>query len=346
MQSIYEKMEEDWDTYCLMAGIALIEEMKKPTKTFKTVYYKGKMTKYIGYYAIRLKMVDGDSVQKWFDITKSWENKLGFDLLGPSFTEPKQEPYSGQYKIYFTVKWLYEIIKSVKGLPCKYTNEICFERLANWKLTSGRKLVDTTELKEWRASKSQYSRLFEDKYLAAAAFIVTFDLEARGTTTGKIDLCMSEKYRDFLEYMRKVAEKYDWTPDKSLKNVSVEYSRNIGIKASPQFSFYISIRKLPEIYEMAGPVVDLFKDKCIKLHISRLKKNRKNGRPGESRKLILETMNKLNESTTTELQFYVDVRTDVISGHLRTLEREGLVERTRQGKKDIWRYVNGNERNT
>jgi len=35
--SIYKKMEDDWVTYCLMAGIAIVEEFSKPYLKTKKV---------------------------------------------------------------------------------------------------------------------------------------------------------------------------------------------------------------------------------------------------------------------------------------------------------------------
>ncbi len=340
MNSIYELMEKDWETYCLMAGIALIEEIKKPSRRIQIKTYKGKTTEYYCFHDLRLKMVDKTSVRKWFDITKNWERKLNLNLIGTRFDEPKIEPFSGQYKISFTPLWLYEVFKVCKRLPSTYTNFHCLDRLKNWRTSSGKLKIDLQEIEKWKSVPSPYSKLLTDKYLAAGAFIVTFDLEARGTTTGKVDLCMSEKYKDFLEFKLNVARQFGWSWKDKLTPVKVDYSINRGIKASPQFTFNIKTKKLVEIHELAGPLIDPHKEKCMKFHVARIKQNKKTGKKGETKQIILNTMKNLKQSTSTELQFYVNIRSDVVLGHLHTLEKEGYLSKIRKGKKYFWSYKN------
>ena len=55
LMGIYETMSDDWNAYSLMSGIALIEEMSKPSKTYKTVF-SDKTVTYQNFRAIRLKV--------------------------------------------------------------------------------------------------------------------------------------------------------------------------------------------------------------------------------------------------------------------------------------------------
>lgn len=346
MKSIYELMEEDWETYCLMAGIALIEEISKPSRRIIRKLCRGKIKDYRCYCTLRLKMVDKVTIKKWFDITKSWEKKLGLGLMGFSFNGPKKERYSGQYQINFTPCWLYEIFKVCKNLPSEYTNFHCLDRLKNWRISSGKLKINPEEIEQWSSKISPYSKLLTDKYLAAGAFIVTFDLEARGITTGKVDLCMSEKYKDFLEFKLDIANNFGWSTKNKLRPVKVDYSRNLGIKATPQFTLNIKTKKLVEIHELAGPLVDPYKEKCLRFHVERIKQNKKTGVNGKTKQIILNTMRDLKQSTSTELQFYVNVRTDVVLDHLHALEKEGHVSKIRKGKKYIWSYKNADKCNS
>ena len=96
MEPIYKNIEKNWKNYALMSGILIIEEVSKPVKRLQTKNYKGKIMKYYCYNTVRLKMKDRETVQKWFDITKNWENKLNQKFIGKSFTKIKREN-SGQY---------------------------------------------------------------------------------------------------------------------------------------------------------------------------------------------------------------------------------------------------------
>ncbi len=68
-----------------------------------------------------------------------------------------------------------------------------------------------------------------------------------------------------------IAKIYGWTNNKILSNVSVEYSKKIGIKASPQYEFRINCKGLEEIYSLAGPLCIKDEYRCIKFHINRSK---------------------------------------------------------------------------
>tara|TARA_Y100000310_G_scaffold266828_1_gene278514 strand:+ start:8817 stop:9062 length:246 start_codon:yes stop_codon:yes gene_type:complete len=58
---------------------------------------------------------------------------------------------------------------------------------------------------------------------------------------------------------------------------------------------------------------------------------------------ILEIVNKLYKTNTTELQYHVNIGTDVILGHLHKLEKEGFINRKREGKRYIWSAKNASK---
>lgn len=340
MSSIYTLMKEDWKTYCLMAGILLVEEVSKPTARLISKNYKGRSKKYKCYHLIRLKMKNQEVVKKWFDLTKYWEKKLNTKLLGETFKKPKIETSSGQSYINFLPSWLYHVKKTIGKFPSEYTDNLCLERIINWRISSGKPILSKKEIDILKNSRSSYNEFLTNKFLAAGAFIISFDLECRGITTGRISLCMSEKYKDFLEFLLKVADKYGWSTKEELSNVKVDYSINMGIKANPQYEFRFKIKKLGEIYGLAGPSIDLHKDKCLRFHIKRSKENKATGKNGVTKQKILNILKKKRESKTTELQFHVNIGTDVILDHLHKLETEGLITKERTGKRYVWRYKN------
>jgi len=168
--------------------------------------------------------------------------------------------------------------------------------------------------------------------------IVSFDLEFRGCQTGRLDLTMSEKYKDFLEYMLKIANFHKWSTQDKLSNVKIDYNIKKGEKATPQHCFRIKTPKLKEIYELAGPLLDNHKNKCIKFNINRSNDyvNKGGSGKGYMKKRLYDLIKKSNKITTTELQFYVNIGTDVITNHLNKLEKEGKLSKTRKGKKYVW----------
>ena len=334
---IYQAMKDNWETYCLMAGISIIEEFSKPRLNIKIVSTKKGMKKYYSYSSIRLKMKDKDLVNWWLDTTRYWEIKLG-----EKFIETKQlHPFTDgdQFCIYFNTNWAYQIIKTIGKMPSKSTNKSYLLKLKYWKANHyGKTKLNSIELNRLR-NFSLYPQLKKDIFLAAGAFIVSFDLEFRGVQTGRLNLTMSEKYKDFLLFMLKLAKYHGWATNNILAPISVEYSRKLGIKATNQFGFSISSKKLYEIYNLAGPLYNREKDKCINFHANRSRNyinkgfyNRNNLTKNKLLNLVLEK----SPITTTKLQFYVNVGNDVINYHLRQLNHEGKISKFRQGKRNIW----------
>ncbi len=332
-------MEEDWKTYCLMSGIIFIEEMNKPTGYIsKEGYYQHR--------SLRLKMNDKSTIDRLHRITKNWQQKKNVQLLGKSFKVPRKENYSGQYNFDFSPAWLFEVLNTTKGLPSKYTYNIAIKRLKNWRKTRGAKVLNQVQIKSLVKDSSCYKLLLKDKQLAAGAIVVSLDLEFRGVHSGNSSLCMSNTYKDFLEFMLKVANYYGWSTTDYLKKVSVAYSRSRGIDATDQSEFNLKISSLKEIYELAGPLLDKGKDKAIRHHIKRSSNYINLGgkfRKKNTRTKILKLVNKLEKTKTTELQYYVNIGTDVILDHLHILEKKGYVKKERQGKRYIWSPSNGNK---
>ena len=56
----------------------------------------------------------------------------------------------------------------------------------------------------------------------------------------------------------------------------------------------------------------------------------------KQREKILEEVKNKSNLTTTQLQFVVNIGTDVILDHLHNLEKEGKVKKQRVGKRYIW----------
>ncbi len=165
------------------------------------------------------------------------------------------------------------------------------------------------------------------------------DLEFRGVQTGQLSLCMSNKFKDFLNFMLTIARKWGWTNNERLSSVSVDYSRRLGINASPQYEFRITIKGLREIYSLMGPLSNSMKDNCIKFHVNRSKNYINLGSGSRKNKTKEKILNKLKESknlSSTNLQFIAGTRADVVLHHLRKLEEEGKVVKERKGKRYIW----------
>lgn len=319
-----------------------IEEMTKPYSYKLIKSYKGKKADYICYRTLRLKGKEYSIIKKWFDITKLWEKKFNLHLIGDSFDEIKKEDYSGQYYFNFSPNWLYNLIKTVGTLPSKHTQNRSIERLNNWKKGKTQFILSQKELGKL-TRKNLYKKLFNDKVLAAGAMIISFDLEFRGITIGSPSLCMSERYKDFLEYMLKVANKWNWSTSNKLFSVSVNYSKKLGIKASPQFEFRISTKKLKEIYDLAGPLCSPVKDKAISFHAERSNSYVNLGgafKFGNKRELIYKLIKENGPTKTTILQYDLNIGTDVILGYLHELEAEGKIFKERNGKRYMWSIKN------
>lgn len=346
MGSIYELMKRDWETYCLMSGIMLIEEMRKPTTYIRVMSLKDRKAKYTGFHTLRLKIKDLDIIYKWWKITRLWEKKLNLNLLGPTFKRgPKIEKNSGQYYLIFSPIWLFNVLKSTGKFPSQYTLVKCTSKLYSmtYKRCGSRYLFPKKEV-ESILNKNNYKRLYKDKTLAAGAFIISFDLEFRGITTGTLSLCMTDRYKDFLQFMLKVANKWGWATSDRLSKVSIEYSLKRNIKASPKSEFRLKVGALKDIYSLAGPLANKEKDNYTLFHIKRYKMNNTPGKPKKTKQKIISILKKNSPMKSTELQFFTNVRIDVILLHLNDLVRQGIVEKERQGKRYLWGITNANKR--
>jgi hypothetical protein len=331
--SIYELMKNDWKTYCLMSSIIFIEEMSKPQEHIQIKKYKDKIYKCMCYSPILLRMKDKEFLDKFFETTKIWEVRLKKGFLGPSFTTVKQAKNKGQYFILLTPSWLSSIIAECGRIPNKYSFERSLKRINSIKQKRNEKLFINK-------NKFLFKELFTNKILAAGAFIISFDLEFRGIQQGRPSLAMSDNFKDFLEFMLKVAKKWNWTKNKNLSSVNMDYKRSLGINASPQFEFRLSILGLRKIYGIAGPLVIKSKDKCISFHTERSKNYVNKGdsvlRKGETKKKIFEFIKKNQNATSSQIQFTAGVGVDVILDHLHKLESEGLIKKIRGGKRYLW----------
>lgn len=327
---IYEDMKKDWKAYCLMSGVVYIEEISKPLKHIQIKYYKDRKYECECFRSVRLKMNNKEITNKIFEITKSWEQKIRKPLIGASFEKVRKENFSKQDMFLFTPIWLNLIIAECGQIPNKYSYCAAIERI---------KALKQYEIKEINQKKNLFKELLKNKKLAAGAFIVSMDLEMRGVQTGAPSLCMSEKFKDFLEFMLKVAQKWKWTKNKCLSNVDVSYNKKLGIDASPQYEFRLNIFGLKEIYCLAGPLADSLKDKCISFHTNRSTNYKNKGyyliKNNTKQKIFEAVKNNIN-MTTTQLQFIAGVRVDVILDHLHKLEKENKVIGERRGKRYLW----------
>lgn len=330
-------MKEDWKTYCLMSGIAYIEEMNKP---FRHKVKKGQK-EFFCYTSIQFRINSKEIINKWLEITRIWENKLNQQFITEYFDEPRQTK-EGRWHIIFQPNWLYHIMKKVGRFPSKHVNQRSLDRLKNWKISGNHKKKEILTEKEQRhileSKKILYKEILKDKVLSAGAFIISFDLEVRGINSGHIDLCMSQKYKDFLEFMLKIAHKWNWSTKDKLSPVNVEYSRKLGIKATDQYNFRVKTSKLSEIYNLAGPVIDPLKDKYLRFHISRSQMYKNKGGSRQTKHIILDSLKNKGMYTSSELQLLSGVGIDVVLDHLHNLENKGLITKQRAGKKYIWRY--------
>src|SRR3989344_3019066 len=330
--SVYQMMRENWKIYCLMSAIIYIEEMKKPKPHIQVKKHKDKIYNCLCFSSLVLKMKDKEFLDEFLEITNKWGDKLNKNFVGPSFNSVKIDNYSQHFKIILSPTWLGYILKECGKIPNEYSFGHGINRIKFIKQKRNEKVdIDHT--------KNLFNLLLRNKTLAAGAFIVSFDLEFRGIQTGSPSLCMSDTFKDFLEFMLKVAQKWQWTNNKTLSPVSIEYSKSLGINASPQYEFRINISGLCEIYKLAGPLAIRDKDKCINFHVNRstnyknlgwglLKNNTKNK--------ILSAVKTNKNITTTDLQFIAGVRVDVVLDHLRNLETENLVKKERNGKGYFW----------
>jgi hypothetical protein len=314
-----------------MSSIVYIEEMSKPTEHIQIKKYKDKIYRCRCFHSLRLKMKDPEFVKEFFEITKYWENKKKIKLIGKTFKKPRKEKFSGQDLIFFTPLWINYILSETGRIPNKYSFNTALKRISHMK-----------HYKQIKINKMKFllNELLIERKLAAGAFIISMDLEFRGIQGGRLSLCMSEKFKDFLEFMLKVAQKWEWTNNKKLSPVNIENSKKVGIKASSQFEFRINIKGLKEIYDLAGPMVNSYKEKCIKFHVKRSKKYINLGgrhRFNNSKQKILEFIKKNPNSTTTDIQFITNTGGDVVLQHLHKLSDENKVIKQRRGKRYIWK---------
>jgi len=328
--SIYRLMDKDWPTYCLMSSLAYIEEMSKPVEHIQIKRYKDKEYKCLCFRSVRLKMNDEEMINKFFTITKNWEKRKKIKLIGKTFDKPRKEDFSNQDMFLFTPLWLNQILTECGKIPNKYSFETAIKRINHLK-QYGKIPINS--------NKSMLSLLLKDKKLAAGAFIISMDLEFRGIQNGQPSLCMSKKYKDFLQFMLTLAKKWEWTNNHTLSPVKVDYSRKLGINASPQYEFRIHKKGLQEIYELAGPLTNSDKDKCIKFNIERSKKYKNLGsklRKNNTKDKILKAVKENKDMASTKLQFIAGVGVDVILYHLHDLEKKGKIKKERSGKRYIW----------
>ena len=327
---IYSEMKKKWEIYCLMSAIIFIEEISKPTEHIQIKRYKNKTYRCLSFHSLRLKMRDPEFVNKFFEITKCWQERKKISLLGKTFDKPRKENYDGQDKIFFSPMWINHILTNVGKIPNKYSWETSIKRINHLK-----------QYKKIPIDKRKFllKKLLTNKFLAAGAFIVSMDLEFRGLQNGRPSLCMSEKYKDFLRFMLKIAKKWRWTNNKELSPVSILNSQKRGINASPQFEFRINIKGLQEIHDLAGPLINSHKEKCIKFHVNRSKnyvnkgwKNKENN----SKDKILKYLKKNPNSSTTDIQFITNTGGDVVLEHLKQLEVLKKVIKQRRGKRYLW----------
>lgn len=327
-------MQKDWKVYCLMSSILYIEEMTKPVAYIQIKKYKNKAYNCVCFRSLRLKMKDEEFIDKIFNITKYWEERKNLFLIGKSFSRPRKENFSKQDMFIFTPIWINYVLAECGTIPNKYSFDTAIVRINNLK---------HYEKIPINKKRKIFNLLFKDKNLAACAFIISMDLEFRGLQCGKPSLCMSEKFKDFLEFMLKVAKKWGWTHNYKLSPVSMDYNIKLGINASPQYELRIHTKALEEIYRLAGPLVNTQKDKCINFNIERSKNYINKGgrnRFNNTREKLLNVLKRLKNSTTTELQFHVNIGTDVILDHLNKLEVEGKVLKRRAGKRYLWSVIN------
>lgn len=242
----------------------------------------------------------------------------------------RRDEFSGQDFFNVTPLWLNSIISECGEIPNKYSFDSAIQRIENLK-QYGKIPIDS--------KRNLFKLLFVDKSLAAGVFIVSMDLEFRGIQTGGLSLCMSEKFKDFLNFMLSIAKRWEWTNNERLSPVNMNYSRKLGINASPQYELRISIKGLRDIYSLAGPLANSHKDKCIEFHVNRSKNYINLGyglMKNKSKEKILRALENSKSLTTTDLQFVTGTRVDVVSDHLKKLEKDGKVKRERIGKRYIW----------
>lgn len=323
-------MKKEWKTYCLMSSIIYIEEMSKPTEHIQIKKVKEKVYPCLCFHSIRLKMNNQEITKLIFDITKNWEKTKKIKFIGESFKNIKKSNWDNQDYFFLSPQWINSILSECGKIPNEYSYKTAIKRIGHLKQYPKKPINE---------NKNLFVLLLKNKKLAAGAFIISLDLECRGVQNGKPTLCMSEKYKDFLEFMLKVAKKWNWTNNITLSTVAVEYSKKLGIKASPQYELRINTNGLKEIYSLAGPLANSFKDKCIRFNINRSNHFQKHGRTikrGESKQKIMAEIKAKRNLTTTNLQFATGIGTDVVLDHLRNLEKEGKIKKERMGKRYIW----------
>jgi len=275
-------------------------------------------------------MNNKEVTKRIFDITRFWEKEKKTHFIGKTFEDIKKDKFDNQDYFFLSPHWLNMILAECGKIPNEYSFLTAAKRIKHLKQYP-KIPIDS--------NKRLYGQMLKNKRLAAGAFIVSMDLECRGIQNGKPSLCMSEKYKDFLEFMLKIAKKWNWTNNSELSPVKVDYSKNLRINASPQYEIRINTKGLKEIYSLAGPLADSFKNKCIQFNITRSDRFIKYGRTlkrGESKQKILSEIKTKKDLTSTNLQFITGIGTDVVLDHLRNLEKEGKIKKERSGKRYIW----------
>lgn len=328
---IYQLMGKNWSIYCLMMGICYIEEMSKPTVSPQLKRYKKQTYHSIGFHSLRLKMKDQEVIDLLHSITLRWEQNKKAHFLGKTYKNPRKEKSSNQDQFFLSPLWLSYLLNCTGPLPNYYSYFHATNRIKNMKHYHALEIC----------KEQGFLKLLNDKTLAAGAFLISMDLECKGTESGRVSLCMSEKYKDFLRFMLAVAKRWNWTPNNTLTPRNMNKHKERGINASPQYSFNLTIKALQEIYQIAGPLANSHKNNCVKFHVQRsLKYINRGGKNSRTKETLINVLKEKSKMSTTQLQFFVNVRTDVVLTHLKKLEKEGVVNKVRNGKRYLWSYRN------
>ena len=161
-------MEKNWRVYCLMSSIIYIEEMSKPSEHIQIKKYKNKNYKYLCFHSICLKMKDPEFTQKFFNITKKWENKKRVKFIGKSFNKVRKDPRNAQDFFFLSPLWINQIISECGKIPNKYSFKSSLKRI---------KYIKRYKKILINPKKDLFKLLLKNRKLDAGAFIISMYLE-------------------------------------------------------------------------------------------------------------------------------------------------------------------------
>lgn len=194
------------------------------------------------------------------------------------------------------------------------------QNITNELTVAGRMFIEEFIAKiEQQPANSLYDQCLTDKQLAADILMVTSELEMGGILQRQPYLQMKSK--DYVEFVRKVSEKWGWT----------RYPKVVEINRENWGTTYLvglNSKALNEIYSLAGPCADEQKDAHYK-HSFNLRQSGQHGKVGETEERILRLIEN-NIHTAKEIALSLNIGIQNIQRTLTRLVMADQLKRVRR----------------